>query len=178
MLHAPTEAEVGLPFRLDAAALAPSEPIVAREVTARAAEALARLPGKRFEHLGRGPVGFDWLGMVRAAAQAGRDHRAGRPARDLTDLTDYVAGDRQGLSPDQVQRLFESWGMLAIPARQARRGDLILFATPAAHAAVMVGGFYGPNAQIAHAPMGCAPGVLFMGKLAPRARRAFTWERG
>jgi cell wall-associated NlpC family hydrolase len=101
------------------------QPGVAGAAVAQAAMALVGEP-----YRGSGPLRFDWLTLVREAVQAGLGRELMDPERGLLTL------DR-GLRLGQAADIFRGWGLSPTPLGDLRPGDVLLFAMPAAHGAII-----------------------------------------
>ena len=163
----------------------PDIPAPQRAITdprAFACEMIARnMRGTHWVAGGRGDnvTGFDQWGFVRRCVAAGR-------AVSPHDLPDLPAGYSAASSghPDMVTHatavaLLRSWGLVDINPRYAGPGDLLLFATPAAHPAVLMRSNTG-HAVIMHTfdgrgRVGADP---LQGRWTRQLVGAFAWSAG
>lgn len=138
--------------------------------------AIRALAGPRvWMHRGRSPEACDWLGFVRACAQVVADncHDADGP---LADLGDYAPGWDDGPDPAAVGALFVAWGLTEKPFDEAMPGDVLVFALPMAHAAVVTRRDAGRGLGVAHACWGRALAETWVdGWWRERAVAAYGW---
>jgi hypothetical protein len=134
------------------------------------------LTGPRvWKHRGRGPEAYDWLGFVLACAQVVADNCFDAPI-PLADPIAYGPGWDDGMPVAEAEALFARWGLQPRPVSEARPGDVIVFAMPAAHAAIVtaIDPAHGP--RLAHAYWGRALTETWLDPWwRERAASAFGW---
>lgn len=121
-------------IQMDMVAAAGEPGTTPRVMVLHALDILTRRP--RHEAYGRGPQTYDWLGFVRDVVDQTR--KSCKPENaPLDDLGFYGRAPGTGPAVSLAAQLFRSWGMIEKPFGARRPGDVLLFATPSARAAVM-----------------------------------------
>lgn len=111
-------------------------------ITALAAAHLAEKGRSLYQHEGRGPVGFDMIGLVRAAVQLAVDHdplsALYNPGPAIADLGDYAPLPARDLLSSRLASLALDWGLDEVEGVPALPGDVVIWENGQAAAMAVV----------------------------------------